>query len=87
LEIGRNGVLPDRGDGACALLEEDNKTCSQYDNRPDICNVGKSYAILGTDEITEKEWFKLNNAICNEMIDYYQLDPKLKIDIENEYDE
>ena len=39
LELGARGVMPDRGDGACVNLGEDNRTCMIYDNRPEKCQM------------------------------------------------
>lgn len=64
------GVMPDRGDGACIHLNEDNE-CKIYDTRPDFCRVKDE----GTD------YYILNTKACHEMIDLLGIDEKYKVDI------
>lgn len=83
--------MPDRGDGACKYLTEDN-LCSIYDTRPELCNM-ESMWIKRNDEldleargISKKEYFKINSDVCNEMIEADALDEKFLIDLKL-YDE
>ena len=39
---GEHGFMPQRGDGACLYLTEDN-LCEIYDTRPELCNVKTMY--------------------------------------------
>jgi uncharacterized protein len=72
-EAANLGLMPDRGDGACINLQQDN-SCAIYETRPDICRV------IGT----KKDYIE-NTKVCHALIDYYDLDKKYKIDL-NEYE-
>ena len=73
--------LPDRGDGVCANLNEDN-SCSIYDNRPLICRTKDLGMHLKKDvNGSLKHWFIYNTVHCHKMIDVDGLDSKYKIDI------
>ena len=79
--------LPDRGDGACEHLTEDN-LCSIYENRPDFCNVDKNYEMFLKEDkrkdpkaiIRDKKQFYINiTKTCHTLIDKYKLDESYKI--------
>ena len=79
--------LPDRGDGACGHLTEDN-LCSIYENRPDFCNVDKNYEMFLKEDkrkdpkaiIRDKKQFYINvTKTCHTLIDKYKLDESYKI--------
>jgi len=77
--------LPDRGDGVCANLNEDN-SCSVYENRPLICRVKDLGKHLKQDIDGDlKQWYILNTKSCHKLIDDAGLDVKYKIDVK-EYD-
>ncbi len=42
----------DRGDGICRYLDVASKLCTIYRNRPDKCNVDKTYEKFYKDKIT-----------------------------------
>ena len=71
--------LPDRGDGACGHLSEDNK-CKIYDKRPDICRVDKMYEIRNP-SISRKEYYIENSKACHTLIDRLKLDKSYKIEL------
>ena len=75
--------LPDRGDGGCVYLKDDN-SCSIYENRPDICRVDKMYENLPglSDQLTLKEWYVENTKACHQLIDQEGIDSSYKIGIE-----
>ena len=53
--------------GACEKLDTKTNLCTIYDLRPDICKVDKQYE--ATDKtLTRKEYYRLNNQICNKWI-------------------
>ena len=65
---GLMGMMPQREDGACIHLTSDNK-CSIYDERPEICNVYKMFLRNGKKAgMTEVEYYKFGNNICNQWI-------------------
>ncbi len=53
--------------GVCEKLDEKGQ-CTVYDNRPDICDVNKIFEKHYKGTQTKKEYFRLNNIICNQMI-------------------
>lgn len=78
--------MPQREDGACIHLAEDN-SCKIYESRPDICNVKKMYESRKEKlKCTEKEYYKISNLACNTMIEEYGLDDRYLIDV-SKYDE
>jgi Fe-S-cluster containining protein len=77
--------LPDRGDGGCVYLDE-NDLCSIYDHRPLICRVGDYGKSENKDKDGDlKNWYVDNTKACHDLIDEFGLDEKYKIDIK-EYD-
>ena len=50
-------------DGICVLFDQTTRKCIDYDNRPDICNVCKTYDQF-KDTHTEEEYLKANYAGC-----------------------
>ncbi len=61
--------------GRCEMLTEDNR-CSVYENRPTICNFNKVMAMTG---IPKKEFYAMNIAACNMMMDEDNLPLKFRI--------
>ena len=53
--------LPDRGDGACSYLNEDN-TCSIYNDRPEVCRIG----LMATKKLAIFDAFEILNRIEEE---------------------
>jgi Fe-S-cluster containining protein len=84
---GKIGLMPSKKDGSCIYLNKKNQ-CDIYDNRPEICNVKRMYAKRVNQglKMSYTDFCKINNKICNSMIDDLGLDKKYKIDI-REYDE
>ena len=77
--------LPDRGDGACAYLD-DNDLCSIYEDRPLICRVSDLGKTIKKDKDGDlKDWYIESTKACHLLIDELGLDDKYKIDIK-EYD-
>ena len=84
---GEQGFMPQRGDGACLYLTEEN-LCEIYDKRPELCNVKTMYNKKIEEgklpsEITEIDYYMMSTALCHEMIDYYHMDDKYKIDLKD----
>ena len=50
-------------DGSCPMLQEGQ--CAIYDGRPTLCNLEAIQRILG---VSDKVWFQLNAASCNQLI-------------------
>lgn len=75
---GKWGIMPQREDGACIHLSEDN-TCKIYDTRPEICRVEKM-AERNT-KMSKVEYYKYSNSICNEWIKEDGIDERFLINI------
>ena len=76
---GMLGFMPQREDGACIHLDEDN-TCKIYETRPEFCRVDKM-AKKNQENISKLDYFKTSSAICNIWIKEDGLDSKYTIDI------
>ena len=63
--------------GRCEMLTDDNK-CSVYEGRPLICNIDKLQPIMG---IPKKQYYAMNVAACNTMMDGDGLPLKYRIGI------
>ncbi len=57
----------DRGDGICKYFDMESKLCSIYSNRPDKCNVDKTYEIYFKNKMSLEEYYQLNYKACNEL--------------------
>ncbi len=78
---GYSKLLPDRGDGACAYLNEKNQ-CSIYETRPDICRVDVMHKV-NSPELSEKEYYIKSTKACHQLIDMMNLDDEYKINIKD----
>lgn len=78
--------MPDRGDGACLYLDENN-LCTIYETRPALCNVRTMFDVHKQNEptLTLKEHYIRNNLICNKWIKEDDMDSSYLINIE-QYD-
>lgn len=76
------GLMPQRADGACINLAEDN-TCKIYETRPDICRVNvmaeRNGAKLGLSQVA---YIKKATEICNTWMDEDGIDVSYRIKIE-----
>ncbi|WP_404418832.1 YkgJ family cysteine cluster protein [Marinospirillum sp.] len=59
----------DRGDGICRHLNINNKKCSIYDTRPDICRVELQYRKNYASTYTWKDFVEVNLSICRGLPD------------------
>lgn len=57
----------DRGDGVCRHLDELNKGCRIYDERPDICRIDLQYANHYQQEMTWEVFVRINEAGCKQL--------------------
>jgi len=74
--------MPDRGDGACIYLGQDN-LCTIYETRPMLCNVEEMFNVRKEQEpsLTLKEHYIRNNMVCNQWIEEDGMDESYKIDL------
>lgn len=49
--------------GICLKFDRTTRRCTDYENRPDICNVCKTYDCF-KDQYTEEEYLALNYKAC-----------------------
>jgi len=52
------------GNGICRYLNMETNLCNIYDNRPDICNVEKSYELFFAERYSEDEYIEMNYEGC-----------------------
>lgn len=55
----------DRGDGICIYLKENR--CSIYSNRPLICRVDDCYEAFFQEQMSRKDYYRLNTEMCNKL--------------------
>lgn len=55
----------DRGDGICRYFDTVSKLCTIYDERPDKCNVDKTYENYFKDKMTIEQYYQMNYAACS----------------------
>jgi len=89
LNMGGIQGLPDRGDGACGYLTNDN-LCSIYKDRPSFCNVEKTYEMFLKEDkrknpkaiVRDKKQFYINiTKTCHSLIDEFKLNKSYKINL------
>lgn len=69
----------DLGNGTCKYYDVINFKCTIYEERPDICNVEKMFALKYHKFFSRNEFYILNANICNELQEKYKIDKKYKI--------
>ena len=57
----------DRGDGICRFFDLTSKLCSIYKNRPDKCNIDKTYEKFYKNTMFIEEYYELNYEVCNRL--------------------
>jgi hypothetical protein len=57
----------DRGDGICRYFDCNSRLCTIYYNRPDRCNVDKSYEMYFKDKLTLEQYYELNYEVCKKL--------------------
>lgn len=57
----------DRGDGICTHFDCETKLCSIYANRPEKCNIDKSFELYFKDKMTKEEYYRLNYESCKKL--------------------
>jgi Fe-S-cluster containining protein len=85
-QIATKGLMPDRGDGACINLHEDNKTCKIYETRPLLCRVDDLFSKMKDykPSLDQKKWNIYNTRMCHSLIDEHGISEEYKIDV-NKY--
>lgn len=57
----------DRGDGVCKYFDAVSKLCTIYYERPEKCNVDRTYERFFKDKMTLEEYYQLNYEACDEL--------------------
>lgn len=57
----------DRGDGICKYFNLNTKMCSIYRDRPEKCNVDKTYELYYKDKISKEQYYQLNYEVCGQL--------------------
>lgn len=57
----------DRGDGICMYFDDITNLCTIYENRPDKCNIDKSYERFFKNSMTLEEYYELNRKACDKL--------------------
>lgn len=55
----------DLGNGICKFLNQEDKKCSIYANRPLICRIDRMYETYYAKTMTREEFYCLNQEACN----------------------
>lgn len=55
----------DRGDGTCKHYSDNDKNCTIYADRPDICRVDRQYDLHYADKFSWDEFIDLNLKVCD----------------------
>jgi len=72
----------DLGNGTCKHYNHIDKSCSIYDNRPDICRVDIMYYNRYHKDFSKNEYIESNAMICNSLQEYYKMDESFRIVID-----
>lgn len=54
----------DRGDGICKYFDVESKLCLIYMNRPDKCNIDKTYDKYYKEKMSREQYYELNYEAC-----------------------
>lgn len=57
----------DRGDGICKYFDLLTKMCSIYRDRPEKCNVDKTYELYYRNKISKEQYYQLNYEACKQL--------------------
>lgn len=58
----------DRGDGTCRYFDNVLSTCTIYDDRPDICNIQRTYEQYYKPNIGWSKFVALNLIACEDLL-------------------
>lgn len=77
---GLTGKVPNRGDGGCVYLGEDNE-CLIYENRPEVCRVDSMYEKYKEEglDMSREEYYDLAGKSCNNLMDNLGIDESFRI--------
>lgn len=67
VNLSKETIYLDRGDGICRDYDEITKLCTTYENRPSICRVNYQYELKYYKEYSWDEFVNINLFVCNEL--------------------
>lgn len=67
----------DLGNGQCKFLDDGNKQCTIYSDRPLICRIDEAYEKIFQAQYSKEEYYQLNAEACNQL--------QVKLGIAEEY--
>jgi len=59
----------DRGDGVCRYFDDQQNTCTIYENRPEICNVRVMYEKHYQSQFNWSEFVLVNQKACEALLE------------------
>jgi Fe-S-cluster containining protein len=59
----------DRGDGVCRYFDDQQNTCTIYENRPEICNVRVMYEKHYQSQFNWSEFVLVNQKACDALLE------------------
>jgi Fe-S-cluster containining protein len=65
IRLSTQTVWLDRGDGVCRYFDNQQNTCSIYENRPEICNVKTMYDKHYKNNFSWSEFVAINQKSCD----------------------
>ena len=57
----------DRGDGICLFFDCKSHLCSIYDERPDRCNIDKTYELYFRNIMSKEQYYQFNYDACKKL--------------------
>ena len=57
----------DRGDGICKYFDIELRLCMIYEDRPQKCNIDKTYEIYFKEKISREQYYQLNYEVCDKL--------------------
>jgi len=71
----------DRGDGQCTFLDEQTNLCTNYDERPLLCNIDRAFNELFVTQLSKESYYELNARACNELQKKHSIDETFRVKI------
>jgi hypothetical protein len=76
IRLSEETIYLDRGDGVCRYFDDNQNTCTIYENRPDICNVRVMYEQRYQHQMNWSEFTKQNKLACDALLKNIQVKPQ-----------
>ena len=73
--------MPDRGDGACGYLGEDD-LCMIYETRPIVCRIDELHQLTHP-RLSEQEYYQMTADFCNKLMESQGIGDEFLVEIES----